>query len=71
MDALAKPPAAPDLTVKELAEQIGLHPVSVSDLVRRGYFPNAYKGGRGGPTSPWRIPAQDVADYRAKAPRAA
>lgn len=64
-------PSSPDLSVKEVAEQIGLHPVSVSDLVRRGYFPNAYKTGRGTNTSPWRIPAQDVTDYRAKQPHAA
>lgn len=59
---------APDLSVKELAEQIGMHPVRVSDLIRRGYFPNAYKSGRGTRNSPWRIPAQDLADYRTKQP---
>jgi IS30 family transposase len=60
-----------DLSVAQLAEELGLHPVTVSGLVRRGYFPNAYKSGRGGVSSPWRIPAQDVVDYRARQPRAA
>lgn len=64
-------PASPDLSVKDAARELNLHYVSVSDLVRRGYFPNAYKTGRGTRNSPWRIPAQDIADYRVRQPRAA
>lgn len=56
----------PDLTVKDLAEHISMHPANVSDLIRRGTFPNAYKAGRGGVSSPWRVPATDVDDYKAK-----
>ena len=59
-----------DLSVKELADEIGMHPVRATDLVRRGYFPNAYKSGRGRRNSPWRIPADDVATYKKKQPRA-
>lgn len=61
---------APDLSVKELAEQIGVHPVRASDLIRRGYFPGAFKTGAGGQTSPWRIPATAVTEYKARQPQA-
>ncbi|MHA7153961.1 helix-turn-helix domain-containing protein [Arthrobacter sp. TMN-50] len=60
----------PDLTIKELAEQLRLSADGVRDLVSRGYFPNAYKAGRGGTTSPWRIPVTDLADYKSKQPKA-
>ncbi|MHA7153960.1 helix-turn-helix domain-containing protein [Arthrobacter sp. TMN-50] len=61
-----------DLSVKELAEILGHHPTFVSELVRSGtYFPNAYKGGKGGShRSPWRIPCSDVEAYRRTQPRA-
>lgn len=57
-----------DLSVHEIGEAIGMHPGRVSDLVRRGFFPHAYKGGRGTRNSPWRIPSSDLDDYRKKAP---
>lgn len=60
---------SPDLSVKQVAETIGMHPVNVSALIRRGYFPHAYKGGRGENTSPWRVPASDVEAYRRTQPR--
>jgi hypothetical protein len=58
-----------DLKVSEVAEHLGLHPETVRSMSRAGDFPNAYKTGRGGQSSPIRIPWSDVEDYRKKQPR--
>ncbi|WFR84662.1 helix-turn-helix domain-containing protein [Arthrobacter sp. Y-9] len=60
-----------DLSIKEVAELTQQSTRVVSDLVRMGRFPNAYKAGRGGVSSPVRIPAADVDRYRRTQPRAA
>lgn len=65
------PGREPDLTIKEVAEAIHLHPESVRILARSGKFPNAYKTGFGGQGSAIRIPWSDVEDYRKRQPRAA
>lgn len=58
-----------DLKVSEAARALDLHPDTLRALVRSGRFPNAYKTGAGKPSSPIRIPAADVEDFRRKAPR--
>jgi excisionase family DNA binding protein len=60
-----------DFSVREAADQLGLHPKTVSRMARQGVFPNAYKAGSGTRTSPIRIPGRDVEAYRARQPRAA
>lgn len=57
-----------DLSVQQLANDLGIHRVNACDLIRRGYFPNAYKAGRGRTNSPWRVPAADLVDYKARQP---
>ncbi|WP_018135416.1 helix-turn-helix transcriptional regulator [Acaricomes phytoseiuli] len=52
-----------DLTVTELAKRIGVHRVTAGRLVLQGYFPNAYKTGSGGETSPWAVPESDIPVY--------
>lgn len=54
-----------DLSVPDVAEQLNLHPSTVYALLRSGHFPGAYHTGRGGRTSPWRIPQTAVEQYRA------
>lgn len=58
-----------DATVKQVAEHLSLHPVTVRILARSGEFPNAYKTGRGARSSPLRIPWSDVARWRERNPR--
>ena len=53
-------------TVYEAAEKLGETSDMVQTYCRIKAFPNAYKGGRGGRTSPWRIPAQDLVDFMKK-----
>lgn len=50
-------------SIYETAEQLAETSDMVQSLCRTGVFPNAYKGGRGGKTSPWRIPAQDITAF--------
>ncbi|MFF2296982.1 helix-turn-helix domain-containing protein [Arthrobacter sp. NPDC058127] len=57
----------PDAKIKHVAEFLNLHPETVRLLARQGAFPNAYKTGKGGRTSPTRIPWSDVEDFRKKA----
>lgn len=57
----------PDAKINQVAEFLNLHPETVRVLARRGAFPNAYKTGKGGRTSPTRIPWSDVEDWRKKA----
>jgi excisionase family DNA binding protein len=63
------PGREPDLTVREVAEAINMHPETVRQLARQGKFPNAYKTGSGSSSSPIRIPSADVEDYRKRQPR--
>jgi hypothetical protein len=60
-----------DLTVKQVAELTEQSTDMIGDLVRMGYFPNAYKAGMGKRNSPYRIPYSDVVAYRKTQPRAA
>jgi excisionase family DNA binding protein len=53
-----------DLTVKEVADVLSLHPETVRQLARGGSFPNAYKTGLGKHSSPIRIPSTDVEAFR-------
>lgn len=59
-----------DLRISEAATELGLHPETVRVLARSGEFPNSYKTGKGGRTSPTRIPYTDIEDWRKKQPRA-
>lgn len=61
----------PDLTVKDVAEALRMHPETIRIMARSGDFPNAYKTGKGAVGSPIRIPWKDVEDYRRLQPRAA
>lgn len=58
----------PDLSVQQVADDLGIHRVNACDLIRRGFFPNAYKAGRGKKNSPWRVPPGDMGDYKARQP---
>jgi excisionase family DNA binding protein len=60
----------PDMTVRQVAEALSLHPETVRTMARSGDFPNAYKTGRAGQSNHIRIPWQDIEDYRRKQPRA-
>lgn len=50
----------PDMTVKQVAEFLNLHPETVRILARQGRFPNAYKTGPGTMGAPIRIPWADA-----------
>lgn len=62
-------PQQADLRVSEAADALGLHPETIRQLARRGEFPNSYKTGKGGRTSPTRIPYTDIEDFRKRQPR--
>jgi excisionase family DNA binding protein len=53
-----------DLTVREVAALLKIHPETVRVWLREGIFPNAYQLPR---RSGWRIPKADVDDVRKKA----
>lgn len=53
-------------TIYEAAESLGETSDMIARFCRTKVFPNAYKGGLGGRTSPWRIPAKDLTDFMAK-----
>lgn len=53
-----------DLTIKEAAKTLSQSEAMVSRLARAGYFPGAYKGGKGEGNAPWRIPESAVRAYR-------
>lgn len=59
-----------DATVKQVAEYLGHHPVTIRTMARSGEFPGAYKGGSGKKNSPLRIPWADVDRWRERQPRA-
>lgn len=59
-----------DATVKDVADYLGHHPVTIRIMARSGEFPNAYKAGSGKKNSPLRIPWADVKRWREKQPRA-
>lgn len=50
-------------TLDEAAEALREKPEMIARLCRRKEFPNAYKGGLGGRTAPWRIPAADLTNF--------
>ena len=52
-----------DLTTAEVAEKLGIKPVSVWGLIKRSRFPNAHK--LPGKTSTYLIPYSDVENYLA------
>ena len=52
-----------NLKITEVAELIRATPQTVRNLVRRGYFPRAYKIDPTRPNSHLRIPAEDVQAY--------
>lgn len=58
------------MTVRAVADHLGLHPETVRTMARSGDFPNAYKTGKGGHANHIRIPWTDVEGYRKKQPRA-
>jgi excisionase family DNA binding protein len=60
----------PDMTVRQVAEALNIHPETVRTMARSGDFPNAYKTGRGGHANHIRVPWLDVENYRRKQPRA-
>lgn len=53
-------------SVYEAAEQLGETADMVQTFCRTEKFPRAYIGGRGGRTSPWRIPTTDQTDFMKK-----
>lgn len=53
-------------SIYETAELLGETSDMVATLCRTKELPNAYKGGRGGRTSPWRIPATDLTNFMKK-----
>lgn len=53
-------------TLDEAAASLGEKPEMIARLCRRKEFPNAYKGGLGGRTAPWRIPADDLTNFMKK-----
>jgi excisionase family DNA binding protein len=53
------------LTVRQAAERLEVHPNTVSQWIRQGYFPGAYKRGPT-KTSPYAIPEADVDAFEAK-----
>jgi excisionase family DNA binding protein len=54
-----------DLTVKQAAAKLGVHPATITRWIAAGLFPNAYKLNRASAAnSPYRIPAADVAAFQ-------
>lgn len=53
-----------DLTVTQVAEQLQHAPSTIYALLHTDAFPGAYQSGRGGKTSPWRIPQSAIDEYR-------
>ncbi|GAA0187944.1 helix-turn-helix domain-containing protein [Glutamicibacter sp. V16R2B1] len=58
-----------DLNVKQAASELNLNPETVRQLADQGRLRGAYKGGRGGKTSPWRIPPRALDLYRSSQPQ--
>ncbi|WP_345154875.1 helix-turn-helix domain-containing protein [Arthrobacter ginkgonis] len=57
------------MSVAELAEELQHSQETVRQLLNRGMFRGAYKAGRGGQTSPWRIPMTALDHYRKRQPQ--
>jgi hypothetical protein len=56
-----------DLTVKEVAERLGLDERTAGHYVAKGYFPGAYKVNPfAARRSPWRIPEDAVIAFEEK-----
>jgi excisionase family DNA binding protein len=53
----------PPLTIRQAAERMNQHPDTVSTLCRRGELKGAYKIGKQGKTSHWRIPPKAIDRY--------
>ncbi len=53
-----------ELTTSEVAERLGIMPISVRGLIKRGHFPNKRK--LPGKTSTYLIPNSDVEQYIAE-----
>ncbi len=47
------------LSTREVADLLQVHPTTIQNWIRKGYFPNAYKVGLGR-NSPYVIPKADV-----------
>jgi excisionase family DNA binding protein len=60
-------PRQPDMTIRQVAEFLNLHPETVRIMARQGQFPGAYKLGNA-TTAQIRIPWQTVEDYRKRQP---
>lgn len=58
-------------TIKEVAALVKLSPDEVNRLVNTGQFPGAYRGGRGGKTSPIHIPESGITKYQQTRPKVA
>lgn len=63
------PGREPDMTVREVADSLNLHPETVRTMTRSGDFPNAYKTAAGKQSNPVRIPWADVEDYCKRQPK--
>ena len=50
-------PGTPHSTTPELAARLNVHLNTAKRLIRRGYFPNAFRLTAQGP---WRIPESDI-----------
>ena len=57
-------------TVQEGADALREPRKQIGTLCRTRAFPNSYKGGDGGKTSPWRIPVKDVEAFMRERARA-
>jgi len=58
-------------TIKETADLVRLSTDEVYRLVNTGDIPGAYRGGRGGKTSPIHIPESGITKYQNSRPRVA
>ena len=53
------------MTVKEVAEELGVSYRTIIRLIHEGMFPGAYKIGSG-KTMPWLIPVSSFEEYKKK-----
>lgn len=51
------------LTIKEVAERLGVAPITVHKWREKGMFPNAYKVYEGA-RAPWLIPESDLEGFK-------
>ncbi len=51
-------------SVKRAASELNVSPRTIRNWIDAGYFPQAYRQNPRNPLSPWRIPRQNIIDFK-------